>query len=316
MQLPDRGTGWSAVLKVMMLGPLIVEDDDGTRTAALGHKAQDLLVLLLAAPERTILREVAAETLWPDAPAEASRKAMRQVLWHTHKVLDDGRPERERLLVVDGDGLRTNPARPVWVDADDFVHAARAAGAMDPAAVSAAELRRLGRAADLYRGALHSGCYDGWSAVPRARLEDRALSLIDLLSRAHERHGAIDLAISWGQRLLDIEPAHERTHRRLMRLFAASGDRTRALRQLAECRRTLAQVLGVRPDGRTEALGRAVAAGSAPQHARLAGDPVRPVAPDADGVLGAAGLEVLRGELDALRRSIEAIGDRLRQAAV
>ncbi len=241
----------------MLLGPLAL-DRDGTPVPALPHKAQDLLVMVLVSPERAVLREVAAEGLWPDAPAAVSRKAMRQALWQLHRAVDGEDEAVERLLLTEGDAIRVNPARELWVDASDFVRVAQDVQVADLDEAGADELAAWSRAADLYRGSLHAGCYEAWCAVPRVRLEDRALSLLDALSRAYERRRADEQAIGWAQRLLDIEPAHERTHRRLMRLFAARGDRTRALRQLEECRRTLAVSLGIAPDHRTEALGRAI----------------------------------------------------------
>jgi DNA-binding SARP family transcriptional activator len=286
-------------LRIMLLGPFSVADDRGARPGPLAHKAQDLLALMLISRERRVLRETAAEALWPGAPGDVSRKAMRQALWHIHRITDDGVDDPNRLVVSDGDGLHINPERPLWVDLPVFADAAHVAQSR---AVEPTDLGALATAADLYRGPLHAGCYDEWCLIPRARLEDRCLTLLDALSREHERHGDLISAIAWAQRLLDIEPAHERSHRRLMRLYSRTGDRTRALRQLSQCRWILQHELGVQPDARTEELGTAISMDRVPSPAQ--GE--EPAAgPPASVVAG------LREELAALQQSIDAIGERL-----
>lgn len=288
----------------MLLGPFSVAGGPRPAPPPLLRKAQDLLALMLISPERSVLRESAAEALWPDARVEASKKSMRQALWQIHRTADDGAQDT-RLVVSDGDALHINPGRRLWVDVAVFLEAARVAQGVGPGALDAAELTRLARAADLYRGPLHAGCYDEWCLIPRARLEDRCLTLLDTLSREHERRGDPDQAITWAQRLLDVEPAHERSHRRLMRLYFATGDRTRALRQLHQCRWVLEHELGVRPDTRTEELGAAIIADRLPYG--RAEDEATPVA---ERVL----VDALRTELTELRRSVDAIGARLRDA--
>jgi len=293
-------------LKVMLLGSFGVLDGTRSLNAPIFGKAQDLLALMLITPERSVLRESAAEALWPDALVEASKKAMRQALWHIHRAADDGVPDDRRLVLSDGDALRINPTRPLWVDLSVFGDAVRVAQHADAGVLAPADLARLAQAADLYRGPLHAGCYDEWCLIPRARLEDRCLTLLDTLSHEHERRGDLHAAIAWTQRLLDIEPAHERSHRRLMRLYCRTGDRTRALRQLHRCRWILEHELGVRPDARTEALGAAIAADRVtPERAELSAPRGAPPA-----------LEGVQSELSALRLALDAIGELLRNPTV
>lgn len=293
-------------LKVMLLGPFSVRDGARTVRSHLFRKAQDILTLLLLAPDQRVLRESAAEALWPDASTNTSRKAMRQALWQLHQLADSDEPPAPRLVLADGDALVVNPDRPLWVDVSIFTDAARRAEAIPSGGFESADLAVLAQAAALYRGPMHAGCYNEWCLIPRARLEDRCLSLLDTLSREHERRGEYESAIRWAQRLLEIEPAHERTHRRLMRLYARTGDRTRALRQLACCRRVLEHELGMQPEARTEELAVAIRAGRVTHVDAL--DPAETAAPRTDE---RAVVEDLRAEIAALRVSIEAIGYRL-----
>lgn len=334
-----------------MLGPFSLLDGRSGEPGVprpLLRKAQDLLALILLSPHGVILRETAAEALWPESSVEASKKSMRQALWQIHQATDEpavlpmptlGRPsgglrvssvpvrqrsghdgqegaDAGRLVLCEGEALRVNPVRPLQVDVTEVTEAARRAQLLGAGTPDEATLSELERAADLYRGPLLAGCYDEWCLAPRARLEDRALTLLDTLSRGHEGRGDLAAAIVWAQRLLDVEPAHERTHRRLMRLYYRTGDRTRALRQLHRCRWVLQHELGVRPSAQTEELGAAIGAD------RLAGsvlpdtgsvpvvvvDRDQAAHPEDGGVADA-----FRAELVALRLSVEAIGERLRQ---
>jgi DNA-binding SARP family transcriptional activator len=296
-------------LKVMLLGPFSVRDGTRTVRSHLFRKAQDILTLLLLAPEQRVLRESAAEALWPDASTNTSRKAMRQALWQLHQLADSDEPPARRLVLADGDALLVNPDRSLWVDVPVFTDAARRAEAIPSGGFESADLAGLAQAAALYRGPMHAGCYNEWCLIPRAHLEDRCLSLLDTLSREHERRGEYESAIRWGQRLVEIEPAHERTHRRLMRLYARTGDRTRALRQLEYCRRVLEHEFGMRPEARTDELGMAIRAGRVPHV-----DPLEPGETAAARSDDQAVVEDLRAEIAALRDSIEAMGDRLPRA--
>ena len=248
-------------LKVLLMGSFTLVDDQPVVPAtALLRKAQDLLALVLLAPQNSLRRETAADALWPEAEGEASKKAMRQTLWQIHHAVDAGADESARLLVTEGETLHLNPDRRVWVDTAELTEAARTAQALGVDTLADPQVTRLAQTAELYRGPLLARCYDEWCLAPRARLEDRALTLMDTLSRAYDRRGDLRSAIGWAERLLDVEPAHERSHRRLMRLYYRSGDRTRALRQLRQCRWVLENELGVRPSAQTEQLGAAIVA--------------------------------------------------------
>jgi hypothetical protein len=69
-----------------------------------------------------------------------------------------------------------------------------------------------------------------------------------------EAHLDYETGILYGGRILRVDPAQERTHRRLMRLHYLSGDRTAALRQYQQCECALRENLNVKPARRTVAL--------------------------------------------------------------
>jgi DNA-binding SARP family transcriptional activator/tetratricopeptide (TPR) repeat protein len=70
-------------------------------------------------------------------------------------------------------------------------------------------------------------------------------------AEAAQRH---DEASALAERLLLLQPASERAHRRCMRLHYLSGDRGQALAAYTRCRTRLQQLVGVGPDEETQAL--------------------------------------------------------------
>jgi DNA-binding SARP family transcriptional activator len=284
-------------VRVFLLGHLEVSIDGRVVPGSLSHKAYELLALVLLTPQRRIQRETAAALLWPRSGAEASRKAIRQALWQIHQAIDAEQPAGRRLLTADNDSLAVNPVREIWLDVVDFQEAAADCRRLGLTATNA-ELAALRRAAALYRGPLLSGYYADWCRDKRAYFEDLQITLLDRLSVQHEQRQQMDEAIDSAKAVLEIEPAHERTHRRLMQLYHQNDDRTRALRQYMRCREALERELGVRPSVQTERLCAVIIGGE--------GDPMPPE-PEL------AAVEALRLELVAVRRGVEAIGEQLRE---
>jgi TolB-like protein len=148
------------------------------------------------------------------------------------------------------------------------VRAEHDAVSLDPAliAVDALEFERLAKAgklddaAALYRGPLldghgvRDGAFEDWILVERTRLHDLA---VDVLERfATSQSG--DAAIATARRLLQLDLAREETHRLLMRLYAAAGQRAQAVRQYEHCCDVLQRDLQAKPDAETERLHRQI----------------------------------------------------------
>jgi tetratricopeptide (TPR) repeat protein len=69
-----------------------------------------------------------------------------------------------------------------------------------------------------------------------------------------EAQGKYKVGVGYGYCALRYDEAHERVHRRLMRLHYQAGNRTAALRQYNHCVASLRQELNVAPSQRTVAL--------------------------------------------------------------
>jgi DNA-binding SARP family transcriptional activator len=69
-----------------------------------------------------------------------------------------------------------------------------------------------------------------------------------------EIHNEYEEGISYGMCSLKLDLIRERTHRRMMRLYTLSGDRSSAIRQYEQCALYLKRALNVEPAERTQEL--------------------------------------------------------------
>ena len=70
----------------------------------------------------------------------------------------------------------------------------------------------------------------------------------------HGTSGRFEAALEHGMRILAIDPAREKIHRQLMRLYALNGDRNAALAQYKRCKQVLRDELGLAPMRETRQL--------------------------------------------------------------
>ena len=140
----------------------------------------------------------------------------------------------------------------LWVDALEF----RTLAALDTADVDV-----LRRAAQLYQGALLEGLmlsdsptFEEWLFFRRDTLEQQALQTLHTLVEQLIRQGAPQEALLFAQRLVTLEPLHERAYQHLMRIHAALGDRDGMRHQYRLCVDVLERELGVKPSVETQTL--------------------------------------------------------------
>src|SRR5690606_16123777 len=136
----------------------------------------------------------------------------------------------EQFLRIDAKVVQWRADAPFTLDAAQFEqrlvtahHAQQRGDAMDM-------LSHLDAAVALYAGDLLPGCYDDWIAPERERLRERFLEVLVQLSDGLEQVCDYTAAIRQARRLLHVDPLHEETYRRLMRLYVLNDDRTAALR--------------------------------------------------------------------------------------
>lgn len=228
--------------------------------------AERLVKLLVVTPGRRVTREVAAETLWPDAEPESSRTSLRKALHFASQALGD-----RGVLITTGGWVALDPAR-LDVDLDRLTAALdsltssdRPASRSDEGPIRSATSRRNAcgtKDADLDAAlevALRLGALDllpddafeDWLVAPRERLRSRWQRVALLAARRAQADRRTDAALEIVGRLLERDPADEAAHRLAIELYAAEGRHHAVRRQFEQCRRALREGLDVDPSEET-----------------------------------------------------------------
>jgi DNA-binding SARP family transcriptional activator len=262
-----------------LLGPFEIKRSDG-QPLRLPKKAQALMAYLVMQRGRPVPREQLAALLWGNSATEQARQSLRQCLAALRNTL--GAEACEPLVADTGSVLLAPSDR--W--------------ATDVAAFEAAcESRRLAdleRASALCRDQFLAGLqiavepFNDWLTLERQRLTALRLDLLQRLAQARAEAGDTEAAFAAARQLNALDPLREEGHRLLMRLLAASGNRSAALKQHDHCTQILRDELGIAPEAETERLAEAIRAGRATSSASSEAASPAATQPAAVGVTSAA----------------------------
>ena len=224
------------------------------------RKAASLVKLLALAPNHHLHREQVMEWLWPGLDANAASNNLHRTLHFARRLLEpEALDAASRYLRLHGEQLQLCPEGPLWVDVEAFEEAAATARrSREPAAYRVA--------LELYAGELlPEDRYEEWAEGRREELRHLYLALLlELAALYEEREEEPESAIEALKKALAIEPTHQEAHVGLMRLYARSGQRHRALRQYEELREALQKELGSEPDAASRRLYREIVEGRFP----------------------------------------------------
>jgi predicted ATPase/DNA-binding SARP family transcriptional activator len=228
-------------LQLAVLGkPHITYKDQVFKPDLISVKGQALLIFL-AVTGRSHSRAALAGLLWGDMPEETARANLRLTLSKLRKFVP------EKILQTD---RREVGLAEYWLDAAEFQQRLAAGPVVDPQSLLS-----------LYRGEFledfhlpHTPDFDGWAMGQRERWRQTAVTGLTRLLNAAVQPNDHATGIPIARKLLTIEPWYEESHRQLMHLLAASGQRSAALAQYESCRRLLADELGIEPSAETTAL--------------------------------------------------------------
>jgi DNA-binding SARP family transcriptional activator len=244
-----------ATLTVHMFGGVTFEREGAQIAGFHSGKPQELFCYLLLQRERPLARETLASLFWGECTTAQSRKYLRQALWQLQSILDSGAHARgSHLLVVEGDSVGIDPQGEMWLDVETFERAFAQAQNTLGNQLEEYQFTALRDAVQLYRGDLLEGWYHDWCLFQRERLQNMYLTMLDKLMCYCESRSMYQKGLEYGERVLGLDRAHERTHQRMVRLLYLSGDRAGALRQYDRCVRALAEELDVKPAAKTRRL--------------------------------------------------------------
>lgn len=195
------------------------------------------LLLHRAAPQA---REHLAFLFWPDTNEAQALTNLRNLLHKLRQAL----PTPERFLWLDARAVQWRPDAPYTLDVATF----------EQAVAQATTCTDLADAIELYHGELLPSCYEDWILPERERLRQLALDVLERLITLLEAQRDYRAAISYSQRLLQLEPFNEALYRRLMSLYAANADQAGALRVYQRCAAMLASEFAAEPAAVTQEL--------------------------------------------------------------
>jgi TolB-like protein/Tfp pilus assembly protein PilF len=253
-------------LRIKLLGGYTVLEERAGEVALSARKAQALLAYLALSAGQWHGRNRLAGLLWSDRPEARSRNSLRQAL-AAIRIL--GARLGIDLLETEGDRVRL-PDGVANTDVEAFLKLS----VDDPVG-----------ATGLYAGDLLEGfsapdvAFQDWLAGEQAALREIACETFErAVSKAADK-GDCRKAVELAKRLVGLDPYRESSHRQLMELHAAAGDRGEAIRQYQVCERLLRNELDVAPAQETMDLLKKVRIGAATRPSKAAPS-VQPPLPD------------------------------------
>ncbi|MGH7686111.1 MAG: ATP-binding protein [Candidatus Dormibacteria bacterium] len=181
-------------------------------------------------------RQRFAFLLWPDSTERQAQTNLRKVLHNLRRLV----PEADRLIDIGSRTIAWRADASLRLDVEQF-ELALAEG-------------HLLEAVETYRGELLEGNDDEWLLEHRRRLADLYLQALERLTRRHQERRQWSQAIRYAERLMAQDSLREESHRLLMQLHQAAGDRTGAVRAYHVCAAALASELGIDPSSETQAI--------------------------------------------------------------
>lgn len=250
----------AALFAVYCFGPLRIYRGEHALGPVPNRRARSVLKYLLVHRARPVPKDVLMDLFWPGATATAARNNLNVAVYGLRRFLHDA-DGRDGHVSLQGNCYVLNPDMKIWVDLEEFTARVAAARRHGRACDPAAELRELAAAEVLYAGPLfEDDLYEEWTHAPRRTAQD---SYVEVLESLRDRFLDLDDAGSYagvGRKILAVEPAHEPTHRDLMRCYARQGQHHLALRQYHDCHDALRAELDVGPSPETTQLYRRIRA--------------------------------------------------------
>jgi TolB-like protein/Flp pilus assembly protein TadD len=230
-----------ARLHARLLGGFEFNDEDGGELRLATRKARALLAFLIVEADKWHTRDQLADLLWSDRQQTQARHSLTQTLGTIRKL---GQSADTPLIEADSERVRLSAAA---IDSD--VLSFRKNLKTNP-----------NTAAECYDGPLldrfvaPDEAFDQWLTAERASFHNVACSALSWAVDQAEANNDLTAAISAATRLEALDPYAETSHRQLMRLYVATGNRGDAIRQYESCRQMLAKELGIEPSAETTAL--------------------------------------------------------------
>ena len=241
-------------MEVRLLGRLTIDVDgkraDDARLGDLGRKAFAYLVL---ERRRPIPRDELADVLWGEGLPATWTAALRGVLSRVRATLADAGLAGPDVLRSQVGCYQLQLPADAIVDVER-VESTLAAARSDVALTPDRARQAAAEVVDLAGMQFLPGAGGVWVEGKQAALASLRLRALEVLAEAASAAGDSAGAVEAAEQAIALAPLQESAHQRLMIAHASAGNRAAALRAYEDCRRALADELGVGPSSETYEL--------------------------------------------------------------
>jgi DNA-binding SARP family transcriptional activator len=246
---------WKSPLRLYLTGRLTVELGDRRfdERSVPGRQGRRALVYLALERSRPVPIDEVADAVWgtatPSGSWETALSAIVSKLRASLRGLDPHCTVTTAAgcyqLALPGDAwVDVEAARRALDEAEGHTRAARFREAWGPANVAASVAGRP----------LLGGIDADWIARARTMLRDTRVRALECLAATASANAEHALAAQLARDVVQLEPFRETGWQRLMRALAAAGNRAEAVRAYGQCKKLLADELGIAPSRETEAM--------------------------------------------------------------
>ena len=235
------------MLEIQLLGGFRVAYQGKQVVGLHSQRLQSLLSYLIVHRQTPHPRHQVAFLFWPDSSEAQARSNLRRELTHLRQRV----PEADRYLRIERDCIQWRSEAAFALDIRDFEDDVRQA---EEATNRSAARKLWERALSRYYGDLLPGCYDEWILPERERLRQAYALALERLVRLFEDEREYAPAIRYSRRLLQLDPLHEASYRKLMQLYALNGERAGAVHVYHSCASVLERELGIEPSQETQMM--------------------------------------------------------------
>ena len=219
------------------------------------EKAHALLFFLAVENDRAHRREALAEMFWPEKPEGYGRNNLKQTLSQLRTALGD-KKSPEPFIISSNRDLQFNSGSSYQVDLLEFEQLSLKVRQHCQSQKSTCEkcAALLDHAVKLYNDDFlidfslsDSPEFNEWVVTKRETCKRLMTDILKRLINCCQEKGDYRSGSRYAQQLVDLEPWNESSHRTLMRLLAASGKRSAALKQYQTCEAMLEREFNVKP---------------------------------------------------------------------
>jgi TolB-like protein/Tfp pilus assembly protein PilF len=231
-------------LKLNILGRFEARLPSGEIVSLPTRKTETLLAYLALVPGPHS-RDHLTNLLWSDRGEQQARNSLRQALNALKKLFNDIEPQP--LLI---ERMNVNLAnQSLEIDALKLEELIQ-----DQTPQTAAQATKLYRGEFLEGVAVRDSNGEEWLAAERERFRRLATHVLENALAFQLGSGELNAALETGEKLVGLDRLNESAWQRLMRVYAARGERNQALMAYKRCLDILEKELGVEPTPETTAL--------------------------------------------------------------